>query len=150
MLLKELKEYKIKQKEKRLFYGEYYTNIYQKEERDDRNNVIHRLIEVESSVPVALPRVNLIMRRENGQYCSTDSFKYAARVIHYDLGIKFNFHSLRHTHATMLIESGVSPKAVQERLGHSDIKTTMQTYVYDTDKMSQEAVEAFEAIMTTK
>lgn len=150
LLLKELKEYKIKQNEKRLFYGEYYTNIYQKEERDDRNNVIHRLIEVESSVPVALPRVNLIMRRENGQYCSTDSFKYAARVIHYDLGIKFNFHSLRHTHATMLIESGVSPKAVQERLGHSDIKTTMQTYVHDTDKMSQEAVEAFEAIMTTK
>ena len=50
----------------------------------------------------------------------------------------------------MLIESGVSPKAVQERLGHSDIKTTMQTYVHGTDKMSQEAVEAFETIMSTK
>lgn len=69
-------------------------------ERFEKGNTIYRLIEVEKTVPVALPPANLIMRKENGHYSSTDSFKYAARVIHYDLGIKFNFHSLRHTHAT--------------------------------------------------
>ncbi|WP_277815966.1 MULTISPECIES: tyrosine-type recombinase/integrase [Lysinibacillus] len=31
----------------------------------------------------------------------------------------FNYHSLRHTHAPMLIESGQSIKAVQIRIGHS-------------------------------
>ena len=89
------------------------------------------------------------MRKENGQYSSTDSFKYAARVIHYDLGINFNFHSLRHTHATMLIESGVSPKAVQARLGHENIETTLQTYVHNTEIMEQDAVDVFEKVVST-
>ena len=144
-LIKELAEYKKMQLEQQLLYGEYYTCIYKKEEKDEKGNTIYRLIEVEKSVPVTLPKANLIMRKENGQYSSTDSFKYAARVIHYDLGIKFNFHSLRHTHATMLIESGVSPKAVQGRLGHNRIETTLQTYVHNTEVMEQEAVDVFEA-----
>ena len=132
--------------EQQLIYGEYYTQIYKKEEKDEKGNTIFRLVEVEKSVPVALPKANLIMRKENGQYSSTDSFKYAARVIHYDLGIKFNFHSLRHTHATKLIESGVSPKAVQARLGHEHIQTTLQTYTHNTEAMEQSAVDTFETI----
>jgi integrase len=145
-LIKELREYKKFQLEQQLIYGEYYTQIYKKEEKDEKGNTIFRLVEVEKSVPVALPKANLIMRKENGQYSSTDSFKYAARVIHYDLGIKFNFHSLRHTHATKLIESGVSPKAVQARLGHEHIQTTLQTYTHNTEAMEQSAVDTFETI----
>ena len=149
-LIKELKEYKKFQLEQQLLYCEYYTQIFKKEEKDEKGNTIYRLIEVEKTVPVSLPQANLIMRKENGQYSSYDSFKYAARVIHYDLGIKFNFHSLRHTHATMLIESGVSPKAVQTRLGHEKIETTLQTYVHNTDDMSQNAVDIFEQIVSSK
>lgn len=145
-LVKELKEYKTMQLRNQMMYGEYYTMMYDKEETDEKGNKIHRLIEIEKGIPCALPVVNLIMRKENGQYSSTDSFKYAARVIHYDLGIKFNFHSLRHTHATKLIEAGVSPKAVQARLGHSDVKTTLQTYVHNTEEMEQNAVDVFEKI----
>ena len=37
-----------------------------------------------------------------GEYVSTDSFKYCSRVIHHELKLAFDFHSLRHTHATML------------------------------------------------
>ena len=145
-LIKELREYKKLQIEQQLIYGEYYTQIFKKEEKDEKGNTIFRLVEVEKSVPVALPKANLIMRKENGQYSSTDSFKYAARVIHYDLGIKFNFHSLRHTHATKLIESGVSPKAVQARLGHERIETTLQTYTHNTEAMEQAAVDVFENV----
>lgn len=149
-LAHELHEYKKMQLKNQMMYGEYYTQIYKKEEKDEKGNTIHRLIEVEKSVPVALPLANLIMRKENGQYSSTDSFKYAARVIHYDLDIKFNFHSLRHTHATKLIESGISPKAVQSRLGHERIETTLQTYTHNTDAMEQDAVDVFEDIVSTK
>lgn len=149
-LVNELREYKKIQMKNQMMYGEYYTNIFKKEEKDEKGNTIHRLIEVENSVPCALPLANLIMRKENGQYSSTDSFKYAARVIHYDLGIKFNFHSLRHTHATTLIESGVSPKAVQSRLGHEKIETTLQTYAHNTDTMEQDAVDVFEDAVSTK
>ncbi len=38
------------------------------------------------------------------------------------------FHDLRHSHAAMLIAEGVHPKVLQERLGHSSIKTTLDTY----------------------
>lgn len=148
-LIKELKEYRTIQLQQRLEYGEYYTRIYKKAEKDEKGNTIHRLIEVENTVPVSLPEAELIMRKENGQYSSSDSFKYAARVIHYDLAIKFNFHSLRHTHATKLIESGVSPKAVQARLGHENIETTLQTYVHNTDAMEQDAVNVFETAVST-
>lgn len=149
-LIKELREYKAIQAQNELLYGEYYTQIFMKKEKDEKGKDIYRLIEVEKSVPVGLPQANLIMRKENGQYSSSDSFKYAARVIHYDLGITFNFHSLRHTHATTLIEGGVSPKAVQARLGHENIETTLQTYVHNTEAMEQTAVDVFEKTLSTK
>lgn len=148
-LLNELKEYKVMQMENQLMYGNYYTQIYKQEEKDEKGNTIYRLIEIEKSVPVTLPVANLVMRKENGAYSSSDSFKYAARVIHHELYIDFNFHSLRHTHATKLIESGVSPKAVQARLGHERIETTLQTYVHNTESMELDAVDVFEKVMST-
>ena len=38
------------------------------------------------------------------------------------------FHDLRHTHASLLIAMGAHPKAIQERLGHSSITVTLDTY----------------------
>ena len=149
-LTKELREFKKFQLEQQMLYGEYYTQIYKKEELDEKGNTIYRLIEAEKSIPVTLPIANLIMRNENGTYSSLDSFKYAARIIHHELGIEFNFHSLRHTHATKLIESGVNPKAVQERLGHEKIETTLQTYVHNTENMAISAVDIFEKAVSTK
>lgn len=53
---------------------------------------------------------------------------------HMKLGCKLSgaeqirIHDLRHSHASLLIEMGFSPLLVKERLGHEDIKTTLQTY----------------------
>ena len=41
---------------------------------------------------------------------------------------KIKVHELRHSHASHLIELGVAPLAISERLGHEDIKTTLNTY----------------------
>lgn len=49
------------------------------------------------------------------------------------------FHDLRHTHATILLKNGVHPKIVQERLGHSSIMVTLNTYSHVIPNM-QEAV----------
>ncbi len=48
------------------------------------------------------------------------------------------FHDLRHTMATMLLEADVHPKKVQERLGHSSIAITMDTYSHVLPSMHQD------------
>lgn len=40
------------------------------------------------------------------------------------------FHDLRHTHAAILIKLGIQPKIISERLGHTSISVTMDTYGY--------------------
>lgn len=40
------------------------------------------------------------------------------------------FHDMRHTHAAMLIKMGIQPKVISERLGHTSITITMDTYGY--------------------
>ena len=51
---------------------------------------------------------------------------------------KMRFRNLRHTMATMLLESDVLPKRVQERLGHSTIAITMDTYSHVLPSMRQD------------
>ena len=58
--------------------------------------------------------------------------------------IAFNFHSLRHTHATILVQEGANIKDVQERLGHAKIDTTLDTYTHNTQQMREESVSLFE------
>ncbi len=51
----------------------------------------------------------------------THKFHDAAK----DIGIITNFHRLRHSAATQMVEDGLSLKAIQQILGHTDISTTM-------------------------
>lgn len=60
---------------------------------------------------------------------------------------EISFHGLRHTFATTLLASGVNPKVVQEMLGHSTIKTTMDTYAHVLPDMQQSAAERLEAVL---
>ncbi|MBQ8837512.1 MAG: tyrosine-type recombinase/integrase [Clostridia bacterium] len=50
-------------------------------------------------------------------------------------------HGLRHSNATALIQAGVSPKVVQQRLGHADINITLNTYTHVLPSMDKEAAE---------
>ena len=61
--------------------------------------------------------------------------------------VSFHFHSLRHTHATMLIAAGANIKDVQERLGHADIETTMNKYVHNTEDIKKATADLFEQII---
>ncbi len=52
-------------------------------------------------------------------------------------------HDLRHFHATMLFRAGIHPKVVQERLGHSVISVTLDTYSHVVPGLQEEAASAF-------
>jgi len=57
------------------------------------------------------------------------------------------FHDLRHTHATLLLQKGVHPKVVSERLGHSTIGITMDTYTHVLPNMQKEAAHLLEQLI---
>jgi integrase len=48
---------------------------------------------------------------------------------------------LRHTHATLGLQAGIHPKVVSERLGHSDVGITLNTYSHAIPAMEAEAAE---------
>lgn len=56
------------------------------------------------------------------------------------------FHSLRHFHATSLLKKNVNPKIVQERLGHSRISETLDTYSHVIPTLQQEAADKVDEI----
>lgn len=51
------------------------------------------------------------------------------------------FHDLRHTHATLLLKANTNPKVVAERLGHSTVKMTLDTYSHVLPSMQKEAAD---------
>lgn len=57
---------------------------------------------------------------------------------------KIGPHALRHTHAVMLLESGVDIKTVSDRLGHTKINMTADVYLHITRKLEEEAVAKLE------
>ena len=52
--------------------------------------------------------------------------------------IKLHFHLFRHTHASLLIEKGVSVGAVSRRLGHNNTKITEEIYIHMTKKLKEQ------------
>lgn len=56
------------------------------------------------------------------------------------------FHDLRHAHATLMLQQGIHPKIVSERLGHSSIGITLDTYSHVLPSMQAEAAKAVDEI----
>lgn len=73
----------------------------------------------------------------------TPMFRYFIRK---NVPFPVRFHDLRHTHATLMLEAGISPKIIQERLGHVNINTTLNVYSHVTKDMEDNSIEIFENI----
>ena len=136
-LIDVLKKHKLRQTQNKLACGEYYTRYKSKHIKDD----IYDLIQSPDG------DINLVCTAEDGSWMSPETFRHCSKTIQTKLGIKFEFHALRHTHATLLAENGVNPKNLQMRLGHEKIETTLQTYIHDTESMADQTVNIFENIV---
>jgi integrase len=78
----------------------------------------------------------------NGAAIRPDYITKLFRKIADKLGLeKTRFHNLRHTHATWLLQAGVNPKIVQERLGHASITTTLKIYSHVIPSMQKDAIK---------
>jgi integrase len=59
-------------------------------------------------------------------------------------------HDLRHTHASLLLQAGVHPKVVQERLGHSSIRVTLDTYSHVMGGLQEVAAQRFDDFLSAR
>ncbi len=133
-LLMALKEEKKRQSESNLKYA-----YHLEEELDEKRETIYHLKTGEHN------EYKLVNVDAQGKLVSGDTFRYCGQLIKKNLNIDgWDYHCLRHTHATRLIESGAPIKDVQYRLGHANIQTTLQIYTHTTEKMSKQSVDIYE------
>jgi integrase len=57
---------------------------------------------------------------------------------------KITFHDQRHLHATLLLHMNVHIKVVSDRLGHSRVQVTLDTYSHSSDELQRETANQFE------
>ena len=66
-------------------------------------------------------------------------------------GLKvIRLHDARHTHASLMLKQGIHPKIVQERLGHSSIAITLDTYSHVSPGLQEAAAKRFDEAFTTR
>lgn len=87
----------------------------------------------------------------NGKFIfpSHISHTFSALVAKLDIP-RVRFHDLRHTHATLLLKSGIHPKVVSERLGHSTIGLTMDTYSHVLPDIQEEVIQKADHMFRAK
>jgi integrase len=91
----------------------------------------------------------LVICTSKGTPMSGDNLSARFRHIIKETGLPpLRFHDLRHTHATLLLKQGLNPKIVQERLGHSSISVTLDTYSHVTPNLQETAASAMSKILT--
>lgn len=121
-LINILKEHRIYQMEMKLKLGEYYLD---KE----------------------YPLPNLVCTIKNGDFTrNTTVSGKLGKSVKSKLGFDFNFHMLRHTHASVLIQNGITAKDVQKRLGHSNISMTLNTYAHSSEESQKKVAELFDKL----
>jgi site-specific recombinase XerD len=58
-----------------------------------------------------------------------------------------SLHTVRHSHASILLEKGVALTTVSERMGHSSVRTTADIYSHALRGKDEEAAEIFGKVM---
>lgn len=89
---------------------------------------------------------NEVGRPHNPEWMSK---RFRKLIVRSDLST-ITMRELRHSHAKALLQAGVHPKVVQERLGYSSIRMTMDTYSSVLPTMQREAVERLMRMMNEK
>lgn len=103
------------------------TLMAQTEKYNDRNFVFT----TSSGNPIILSNFNIALNRLSKQ-CSINK--------------KVTSHILRHTHISMLAELNIPLKAIMDRVGHMDAKTTLNIYTHVTDKTKKEIISKLNSI----
>jgi integrase len=97
--------------------------------------------------PEAAASKDLVVLDADGSPMHPDSLSSGWRRAVHKAGIEpVRFHDLRHAHATLMLQEGIHPKVVSERLGHASIGITLDVYSHVLPSMQAEAVQALDHV----
>ncbi len=89
--------------------------------------------------------LNLVLCKDDGNFIPKSSlFNSFSRILKRSGLPSMPIHGLRHTHAVLMLESGVDMKYVHERLGHGSIQITSDIYAHISKKIETDNMEKYE------
>lgn len=119
-LVKLLEKHKLQQKKDRLAFGELYHDN------------------------------NLVCCWEDGRPINNSTFGSYFRQIARKVGLHISFHTLRHSHASLLLKMNENLKTISARLGHSGIGITADLYTHLFPDAQREAARKIDSILADK
>lgn len=100
---------------------------------------------------VSLNDDSLVFCQVDGKPLRPNTVSRAWTILAARSGLKvIRFHDARHTHASLMLKQGVHPKIVQERLGHSNIAITLDTYSHVVPGLQEAAAKRFDEVFSTR
>ena len=126
-------------------YKEYWCQL-----RSDLLDIWHPFIEIKlADGSTQTVRNDRLFIKEDSTPMHPDSITdWTSKFIRKNKLPHFTPHSLRHTHATLLIANGINIPTVSRRLGHSSIATTTKTYLHAIQSADEIASEALDNVLT--
>lgn len=92
----------------------------------------------------------LVFTTLHGDPLDPDDLSRDFKKIIQEVGLPvIRFHDMRHTAATIMLAQGIHPKVVQERLGHSSIDMTMDTYSHVLQNMQRAAADRIDELFSS-
>lgn len=120
---------------------ELHRKQFKKPSAKFRANKSEKVILITDEKQVELVGGDFINRRVTGPFegciMTPNCMKMYAKEIAGRQQIHFEYHSLRKTHITQLINNGVPLKEVAKRVGHSKVSTTLKSYAGCTEETKQ-------------
>ena len=95
-----------------------------------------------------LQESDLVFSQPDGKPLLPDTVSHAFTALARHMGLDgIHFQSARHTHATLLLKKNTHPAVVMQRLGHSSITVTINTYSHVMPSLQKGAAKDFDAIV---
>lgn len=89
--------------------------------------------------------LDMVCTKSDGRCLASWDFKAISTAMKKRFDPDFTFHLLRHSHCTMALDAGASVKAVADRMGHKDVRTTLAVYAHVSPQLRSETAEIVES-----
>jgi integrase len=97
---------------------------------------------------ISLKDDDLVFNQIDGKPLRPNTVTRAWTMLAARAGVKaIRLHDARHTHASIMLKQGIHPKIVQERLGHSSIGITLDTYSHVAPGLQEAAANRFDEVV---